>query len=326
VSQRFDFEGTYDHRSPTVSDYDSPWKQALEELFPAFLAFFFPPVHAAIDWSRDYESLDKELQQVVREAAVGRRYADKLCKVWLTDGQETWILIHVEVQSQQEDEFPERMFIYNYRLYDRYRRPVVSLAVLGDEHANWRPNRFGYSLCGCTMGLEFPVVKLLDHGADLAALEASTSPFAPLVLAHLQTLATRQDPAARQQWKIHVIRSLYQRGFTSDQIRQLYRLIDWMMDLPEQLELEFRNELTQFEEEKIMPYVTSIERLALKEGEAKGVAETLIKVLERRFATKLPADLEDAIRSHRDLTQLDRWVEMVLQAGSLEEFRRLIQP
>src|SRR5262249_42543226 len=34
----------------------------------------------------------KELLQIVREAAVGRRYADKLFKVWLKDGQEAWVL------------------------------------------------------------------------------------------------------------------------------------------------------------------------------------------------------------------------------------------
>src|SRR6266852_493341 len=166
------------------------------------VALFKPPktISSVARSSRQSATSMAMAFRISPKAAVGRRYADKLFKVWLKDGQEAWILIHVEVQSQHDDEFPERMFVYHYRLYDRYRRPVVSLAVLGDELANWRPNRFGYSLCGCTMGLEFPVVKLLDHGADLAALEASTNPFAPLVLAHLQTLATRQDPAARHEW------------------------------------------------------------------------------------------------------------------------------
>ena len=51
-----------------MSDFDSPWKEALDHYFPAFLDFFFPNIHADIDWSRDYEMLDKELQQVVRTA------------------------------------------------------------------------------------------------------------------------------------------------------------------------------------------------------------------------------------------------------------------
>jgi len=68
------------------TDYDSPWKEALDAYFEPFLALLFPEVHRQIDWSRGYESLDKEFQQVVREAEVGRRYVDKLVKVWTKEG------------------------------------------------------------------------------------------------------------------------------------------------------------------------------------------------------------------------------------------------
>ena len=91
------------------TDYDSPWKEALDAYFEPFLAMLFPEVHRRIDWSRGYESLDKEFQQVVREAEVGRRYVDKLVKVWTTDGAECWVLVHVEVQTARDAEFPRRM-------------------------------------------------------------------------------------------------------------------------------------------------------------------------------------------------------------------------
>jgi hypothetical protein len=58
------------------TDFDSPWKEALDAYFEPFLALLFPEVHRQIDWSRGYESLDKEFQQVVREAELGRRYVD----------------------------------------------------------------------------------------------------------------------------------------------------------------------------------------------------------------------------------------------------------
>jgi hypothetical protein len=74
-----------------------------------------------------------------------------------------------------------------------------------------------------------------------------------------------------------------------------------------------------------MPYVTSVERLARKEGLAEGKAETLLQVLERRFETKVPADLDAVIRGTADLARLERWVDLAFQAGSVEEFRRLGQ-
>ena len=71
---------------------------------------------------------------------VGVVCADKLMRVWRTSGDEEWILVHVEVQSQKQVIFPVRMFIYYYRLRDRYNRQVASLAVLGDGQNGWRPD------------------------------------------------------------------------------------------------------------------------------------------------------------------------------------------
>jgi hypothetical protein len=120
-------------RSRARADFDSPWKEALDRYFEAFLAFFFPVAHADIDWSRGYEMLDKELQKIVRTARQGRRVVDKLVKVWLKTGEEGWLLIHVEVQARKERDFARRMHVYNYRIFDRYDREVVSLAVLVDD-------------------------------------------------------------------------------------------------------------------------------------------------------------------------------------------------
>src|SRR5437764_912470 len=85
--------------SPMSADYDGPWKEALDVYFAPFLELLFPDIHSQIDWSRGYESLDKEFQQVMRESEIRRRYVDKLVKVWAKDGAERWVLIHVEVQS-----------------------------------------------------------------------------------------------------------------------------------------------------------------------------------------------------------------------------------
>ena len=92
-----------------ASDFDTAWKQALEWFFEPFLAFFYSTVHQGIDWSREPVFLDKELQEIVPEAEVGRGTVDKLVKVWTQEGVEAWVLVHVEVQSQHDTEFAKRM-------------------------------------------------------------------------------------------------------------------------------------------------------------------------------------------------------------------------
>ena len=88
--------------SQPQTEFDSPWKDVIERYFEDFIQFFLPQAYGEIEWSRGFEFLDKELQQVVRDAELGRRLADKLVKVWRTGGEEAWVLIHLEVQSQKE--------------------------------------------------------------------------------------------------------------------------------------------------------------------------------------------------------------------------------
>jgi hypothetical protein len=121
-----------------TANYDESWKEALTEYFESFLTFFFPEVHQLIDWTKPPRSLDKELQEITASSETEKRIADQLYQVWLLDKREVWILIHVEIQSQYEVDFGERMYIYNYRSFDLYHKPVISLAVLGDERNNWR--------------------------------------------------------------------------------------------------------------------------------------------------------------------------------------------
>ena len=67
----------------------------------------------------------------MREAELGKRAVDELIRVTLVNGEEHLIYIHIEVQSEHDAKFAERMFTYNYRLYDRYACPIASMVVLG---------------------------------------------------------------------------------------------------------------------------------------------------------------------------------------------------
>lgn len=83
----------------STANYDEPWKEALNEYFESFLIFFFPDIYSLINWTEIPQALDKELQQITAISETQKRFADKLYQVWLKEGQEVWILIHIEVQS-----------------------------------------------------------------------------------------------------------------------------------------------------------------------------------------------------------------------------------
>ncbi len=251
-------------------EFDSPWKEIIIQYFEQFVGFFFPEAVHDIDWSKGYSSLDKELRQITREAEIGPRFVDNLLKVWTKAGEETWVLVHVEIQAQKHEHFAHRTYVYNYRIHDVYNRPVASFAVLADENPTWRPSEYVQELWGCRIQFHLPVVKILDYLTQQEVLGQSQNPFALVVLAHLKTLETKKDSDSRRYWKVRLTKELYRRGLAKDDIVKLYRFIDWLMVLPDNLERIFHREITEFEEEQKMQYITTAERIGMEKGWQKG--------------------------------------------------------
>ncbi len=102
------------------------------DLLSRIFSLFFPEVEQLINWQKKPISLEKELQKITADSQDKKRFVDKLFQVWRKDRQLVWILVHIEIQSQRDSDFSQRMFIYHYRAFDLYRKPVISLAILGD--------------------------------------------------------------------------------------------------------------------------------------------------------------------------------------------------
>ncbi|RUT02252.1 hypothetical protein DSM106972_063270 [Dulcicalothrix desertica PCC 7102] len=194
------------------ADNDSPWKEVLEAYFPQAIQFFFPNTAKTIDWTRPHEFLDKEFQKIVRAAETGRLYTDKLVKVWDIKGKETWLLIHIEVQATVDDDFAERMYAYNQRIYQRFGKHPVSLAILCDDNPKWCPSQYKFKHPDTSFVFKFGVVKLLVYLQHWQDLENSENIFAIVVMAHLKMQQTEKLPQERKVWKLWLVRRLYEKG------------------------------------------------------------------------------------------------------------------
>jgi len=314
---------------PEPDQYDTPWKQAVEHYFPEFMAFYFPRAHLQIDWTRGYTFLDQELSAITKDGELGKRFVDKLVRVNRLSGEEDWLYIHLEVQGTAQAEFAERMFVYNYRIYDHYRRPVASMAVLADDNTHWKPQTFGYDIFDCQMGIRYPIAKLQDYAGSELLLADDTNPFALVTLAHLQTQATRKDPQARFDAKWKLVQLLYRRGWDKQHILDLLFVLDWMMTLPEHLSKELWQNIHELEQEKKMAYVSSFERFATEagmqagmqagrqEGRRAGEVIALQRLLSKRFGAT-PASQTAAIEA-ADLSQIEAWFDRAITANSLAD-------
>jgi hypothetical protein len=172
---------------------------------------------------------------------------------------------------------------------------VLTLVVLADEQKDWRPWFYEQQLLGCRTRFEFPICKLSDFGDDLSVFENADNPVAVVIGAHLGAQRTRKDHQERFGIRWRVLRNLYERGWSREDILELYRLLDWLLVLPPEMDLEFRRQVLDYEKEKTMPYITSIERIASEEGRKKGLQEgrqegrqegqqaVILRLLQRRL-------------------------------------------
>jgi hypothetical protein len=203
---------------------------------------------------------------------------------------------------------------------------------LGDEHNNWRPSSFNYELWRCKVGFEFPTVKLMDYREQWSTLEESNNPFAMVVMAHLKAQETRGDDEERKLWKFILIRRLYERGYKQEDIVKLLKFIDWLLQLPKELEEELSQKLREYEEEKHMPYVTSFERIGMEKGMEKGLEQGLKRglligiesVLEIRFGRD-GLNLLPEISKIEDVNLLKAINTRLKTANNLDELRHIYQ-
>ncbi len=245
-------------------------------------------------------------------------------KVYSPEGAEIWLLLHIEVQAQADPRFPERMFQYYYRIYDRFGVvEIVSLAVLTNDRADgdsgvYRREHDGYGVC-----FRFRVHALPDWDKGELIRCAATNPFAVVALAQRAAHRRTSDPE-RKARKGEIIALLYRYSYDHDDVLKLLRFIDWLIRLPSALERALRQELAELEEQTKMSYVTSWERFAREEGiqkgEQRGEAKALLRQIQFKFGPVTP-DIESRIQT-AEPAQLEAWLTRILSAATPEEIFR----
>ena len=251
---------------------DSLWKAILEDVFDDFLRFFIPNAEELFDFSRPFEFLDKELEQIllVERDDFAPRYVDKLVKVFTKVGEEQWILVHIEVQGSTDKAFSHRMFQYFYRIYDRYQRPITAFAILTDRNRRFKPEKFSQVYLGTSIDYKFNVYKVFEQDAE--ALGLSTNPFAMIVLTVLVALQKgKVTEEELLQQKVELLKRLVSKRFSWGKIEALMGFLKLYVRFGK------RENDVKFDE--------AIELLLNKPKETMGIVEFVLE-RERRLGEK----------------------------------------
>jgi hypothetical protein len=262
-------------------NHDSPWKVTVEKLTRSLLEVTFPEVAAGIDWSVQPESLEQELREITPASEIRAKRVDKLLKVRLLDGTDQWLYLHIEVQMHYDPGLPKRLFIYHYRIFDKYGVSPLTLAILGDTSRKWRPTSYHYQSLGCGITFLFLICKTIDFKGKLDDPRYRHQQTLFVIAAHLGTQQYRRTPQQLSDYCLELTVKLYNEGYSPSEVHLLHRLIDWLIPLPDDLKLQFRKQLQQRLPKKTMAHITLFEELALKEGIEKGLQKGLQKGIQK---------------------------------------------
>jgi hypothetical protein len=329
--------------NPTT-EYDAAWKATLETFLQPCLAIAFPALADLINWSAPLRFLDTELQEIVRDSESGPMRVDKLVEVQRQDGEKELLLVHIEVQAQRDDELPLRMFRYFCRIFDRFGRAPVSLAVLADPNPRWRPRPFKQSIAGCALNFQYATCKLAD--LNLEPWITAGNPVARVIEAHRMAQRTGRDAKARRSGKLGLVRQLLESGMSEVEVREVMRLIHWLLALPEEEELGFREDVNDMEASMQTKRRSTYERIVWEEGVERGLAqgrdegrqegrlegqlegrhsaarELLLDLIRVRFGTCTPA-VRNRVEAIEDEARLRKLALAVVTVSSLSEFEGL---
>jgi predicted transposase/invertase (TIGR01784 family) len=256
---------------------DALWKGIIETLARDFIAFFYPALYDRMDKRRDPDFLDKELAALQQPSASRMRHADKLVKVHLNGGGEQWMLIHVEVQGYKDEDFAQRMFQYFYRIYDKYGKAPLGLAIYTDRHVHLHQRQFIHELFDTKVTYSFKIFSIISHSPE--DLRQSGNIFGLILEIARRALDDYEDDSAIIQTKMEMIRYYFSQGLEKETFRSIMDFI--------RMYLRFQNQSSnrifeqQLQELHLNQESMGIREAILKDAEEQGMEKGVNQGLKR---------------------------------------------
>jgi hypothetical protein len=308
---------------------DMLWKGIIEDLFEDFLHFFFSDYVHQIDFSKPYEFLDKELQEIVPASETKNRRADLLVKVFLKNGEEKWLLIHIEVQGYVDKDFALRMYTYYYRSFDRFNKKITALAILTDENENFRLTCYEEKTWNTKIRYDFEMFKLLDY--DESYFSNSDNPFASVMLAarsHLKNNSLKTDEDLLS-LKVRLFRTMFEKGHDKSKIRSIANFIkiyatfkrkDFLIKLNEEISRITKNKSTMGLIEAIAQETIRVNRedamnQGIEKGERRKTRNMIAKCLNQELSIELICNIADVSEEQFEIFKQEILIEKALKKG-----------
>ncbi len=267
---------------------DILWKVIMEEVFDDLLRFIFPDADQVYNMERGFGFLEKELAELYPEPIKDpdTRFADKLVRVYTREGEEEWVLCHIEVQGETKSKdrplFAERMFRYFYRIWDRYQKPVSAVAIFTGPDAAMMPDRYEYKYRNTRLLYAYPTRSILDYSD--AELEENDNPFAQVLLsAKISLLEGRIPEPELLERKILIAGKLLRKGFNQRKIKAIFVFLEnYVLFDDQEMNRIFKERVQSHDKNNIMGIDEYVKMVAKEEGMEEGREQGRVEGEERK--------------------------------------------
>ncbi|MCL6615806.1 MAG: Rpn family recombination-promoting nuclease/putative transposase [Anoxybacillus ayderensis] len=267
-------------------DHDRLFKELLTTFFEEFILLFFPHVHEHIDF-RHLSFLSEEL---FTDVTAGEKYRVDLLIQTKLKGEAGIIIIHVENQSYMQSSFPERMFIYFSRLFEKYRTNILPIAIFSYDFIRDEPSSFTLQIPFLHV-LQFQFLAVELRKQNWRDYIRSENPIATALLSKMG-----YNENERVELKKQFFRMLIRMNVDEAKQRLLIVFFETYVKLTEQEEKQFQNEVKKMggkEGEQVMELIISYEQKGKIEGAKEKEREMIQKMMEKGMSITQIAHLLD---------------------------------
>ena len=243
----------HNNNNDETSDFDGFWKDIIEEYWQEFLKKFLPKLYKDADLKSKPEFLNKELRDVLNLPELSEEhnpplFVDELIKIPMKNGEEKWLLLHIEVQGKGGENISYRMFLYYCLIFARYRKKIVSLAILTSRRPKKEDSPGIYKTLFYGTSIEYKYNYFEAYKVTDKELEAGENKFDLFLLAVKFAMRSKHNEQKKFSYLKKITEILYQKGFTPRERREILRYVNYIVGLSDkELKQEYFTYVNNFE-------------------------------------------------------------------------------
>ena len=203
-------------------DFDGIWKDFALFFWRDILHDFIPALYDMADLEREAESLDKELHEIIESDTEkenrksSKRYVDCLLKIYLRNGSEEWVLLHIEIQGRGGEMISLRMFRYHCLIFLRHKRHPAAIAILTAKRPKkeGEPGVYRADMFGTKIEYRYYTIRAYEYNDD--ELLSSDNPVKLFIYAVKFAAKNRKSKRKRIEYTQKILRVLTDKGWVPE--------------------------------------------------------------------------------------------------------------